>query len=136
MIEHCGYCLQANKVVNRTPTTLRYAALPPITTGVITQKWTVKIVKFEFDIKENAIESFNEALSKYEEGEAGDLKAFKFSITHLSHCIELVLKMYLQSLDESLVFSKCYKEVAKRAKSDDASLLDAFKALESEGYDF
>ena len=96
----------------------------------------MQIVKFKFDIKENAIDSFNEALSKYEEGEAGALKAFKFSITHLSHCIELVLKMYLQSLDESLVFSKCYKEVAKRAKADGVSLLEAFNALESEGYDF
>jgi hypothetical protein len=93
-------------------------------------------VKFKFDIKENAIDSFNEALSKYEEGEAGVLKAFKFSITHLSHCIELVLKMYLQSLDESLIFSKCYKEVAKRAKADGVSLLEAFNVLESEGYDF
>ncbi|TVL57309.1 hypothetical protein AYJ00_14290 [Shewanella algae] len=68
--------------------------------GVISPEWTVQIVKFKFDIKENAIDSFNEALSKYEEGEAGALKAFKFSITHLSHCIELVLKMYLQSLDK------------------------------------
>jgi len=93
-------------------------------------------LKFEFDIKENAIDSFNEALSKYEEGETGDLKAFKFAITHLSHCIELVLKMYIQTLDESLVFSKCYKEVNKRAKADGISLLDAYNILDSEGLDF
>jgi hypothetical protein len=93
-------------------------------------------LKFKFDIKENAIDSFNEALSKYEEGESGDLKAFKFSITHLSHCIELVLKMYLQTLNESLVFSKCYKEINKRAKADGVNLLDAYNALKSDSFDF
>jgi len=56
------------------------------------------LVKFKFDIKANAIDSFNEALAKYEQGQGGDLKAFKFSITHLAHSIELVLKMYLQTL--------------------------------------
>jgi len=96
----------------------------------------VPVLKFEFDIKDNAIDSFNEALSKYEQGEAGDLKAFKFAITHLSHCIELVLKMYLQTLDENLVFSKCYKEVTKRAKADGASLLEAYESLKSENLDF
>ncbi|MFI0472206.1 hypothetical protein ACGLWX_05705 [Halomonas sp. HMF6819] len=93
-------------------------------------------MKFKFDIKANAIDSFNEALTKYEQGQGGDLKAFKFSITHLAHSIELVLKMYLQSLDDNLVFSKCYKEVLKRSKMDETDLLSAFNALEGEGYDF
>lgn len=116
-----------------------YAEEVIILPGFLNRNASIKgggIVRFEFDIKENAIDSFNEALSKYEEGEAGELKAFKFSIIHLAHCIELVLKMYLQSLDESLVFSSCYKEVAKRAKADGSSLLDAFNSLEYEGCDF
>lgn len=93
-------------------------------------------MKFKFDIKANAIDSFNEALAKYEQGLGGDLKAFKFSITHLAHSIELVLKMYLQTLDDNLVFSKCYKEVLKRSKADETDLLLAFNALENEGFDF
>lgn len=93
-------------------------------------------MKFSFDIKSNAIDSFDEALAKYEQGQAGDTKSFKFAITHLAHCIELVLKMYLQTLDEFLVFSKCFKEVAKRAKSDGIDLLSAFTALKGEGFDF
>lgn len=93
-------------------------------------------MKFKFDIKANAIDSFNEALAKYEQGQDGDLKAFKFSITHLAHSIELVLKMYLQTLDNDLVFSKCYKEVLKRSKADETDLLSAFNALENEGTDF
>ncbi|MEL0613488.1 hypothetical protein [Marinomonas arenicola] len=93
-------------------------------------------MKLKFDIKANAIDSFNEALAKYEQGQGGDLKAFKFSITHLAHSIELVLKMYVQSLDENLVFSKCYKEVLKRSQTDETDLLSSFNALEGEGYDF
>lgn len=93
-------------------------------------------MKFSFDIKSNAIDSFNESLAKYEQGQADDIKSFKFAITHLAHCIELVLKMYLQTLDEFLVFSKCFREVAKRAKSDGVDLLSAFSALKAEEFDF
>lgn len=73
-------------------------------------------MKFSFDIKSNAIDSFNESLAKYEQGQAGDIKSFKFAITHLAHSIELVLKIYLQTLDEFLVFSKCFKEVEKKGQ--------------------
>jgi hypothetical protein len=93
-------------------------------------------LNFKFSIKENAIDSFNEALLKYEQGEGGDLKAFKFAISHLSHTIELVLKMYLQTLNENLIFNKCYQVVYKRSKADGVNLLIAFKNLESDGYDF
>ncbi|NEX75070.1 hypothetical protein [Aeromonas rivipollensis] len=93
-------------------------------------------MKLKFDIKTNAIDSFNEALSKYDQGQNGDLKSFKFAITHLAHCIELVLKMYLQTLNENLVFSSCYKKVSRRSNSDNVDLLSAFNALESEGFDF
>lgn len=94
------------------------------------------ILNFKFDIKANAIDSFNEALAKYEQGKNGELKAFKFAITHLSHCIELALKMYLQTLDENLVFTKCFKAVAARAKLDRVDLLAAFNSLETELFDF
>lgn len=93
-------------------------------------------MKFSFDIKSNAIDSFNESLAKYEQGQAGDIKSFKFAITHLAHSIELVLKMYLQTLDEFLIFSKCFKEVGKRAKSDGIDLLSAFSALKADRFDF
>ena len=93
-------------------------------------------MQFKFDIKANAIDSFNEALAKYEQGQSGDLRAFKFAITHLAHSVELVLKMYLQTLDENLIFSKCFKHVSKRAKDDNTDVLAAFNALKSENFDF
>jgi hypothetical protein len=93
-------------------------------------------VKFTLDIKSNAIDSFNEALAKYEEGVNGDIKSFKFAISHLSHSVELVLKMYLQKINEKLIYTKCYKEVEKRAKRDKSSLLHAAQSLTEEHYDF
>ena len=94
------------------------------------------ILKFAFDIKSNAIDSFDEALVKYNEGESGDVKAFKFAISHLSHSIELVLKMYLQTLDENLIFTRCYNAVLRRAKADASNLLVAFNAMAAESFDF
>lgn len=93
-------------------------------------------MKIKLDIKSNAIDSFNEALAKLESAQNGDSKAYKFTILYLSHAIELVLKMYLQNLDENLVFSKCYKKVKQRASEKKINLLDAFNELESEQFDF
>lgn len=74
-------------------------------------------MKIKLDIKSNAVDSFNEALAKFESAQNGDVKAYKFTILHLSHAIELVLKMYLQTLDENLVFSKCYQKVKQRSSA-------------------
>ena len=93
-------------------------------------------MKIKIDIKSNAIDSLNESFAKYELGENGELKAFKFSILHLSHCIELVLKMYLQTLDENLVFRNCFRKGTKKAKEENVDLLAAFHLLEDEGFDF
>ncbi|MFM5065885.1 hypothetical protein ACEUA9_12030 [Aeromonas caviae] len=93
-------------------------------------------MKIKLDIKSNAIDSFNEALAKLETAQEGDQKAYKFAILHLSHAIELVLKMYLQSLDESLVFSKCYNKVKQRAAEKKIDLLAAYHELKDEGFDF
>ncbi|ANS42370.1 hypothetical protein [Serratia inhibens] len=93
-------------------------------------------MRIKLDMKSNAIDSFNEALAKLESAQTGDLKSYKFTILHLSHAIELVLKMYLQTLDENLVFSKCYKKVKQRASEKKIDLLAAFYELEDDGFDF
>lgn len=93
-------------------------------------------MEFKLDLKSNALDSFNEAIRKFKQGEDGEYKAFKFAILHLSHCFELTMKMYIQSLDENLIFSKCFRAVKARAKSDKINLLEAFNKMEGEGYDF
>ena len=45
-------------------------------------------MEFKLDLKSNALDSFNEAIKKFQQGENGDYKAFKFAILHLSHCFD------------------------------------------------
>jgi len=94
------------------------------------------LMEYELDVKENALDSFNEALEKFEQGEAGELRHYKFAILHLSHFLELVLKLYIRSVDELLIFSKCFRVVEKRSKKEGINLLDAYELLVKENYDF
>lgn len=90
-------------------------------------------MEYELDIKENAMDSLNEALAKYELGEQGELRQYKFAILHFSHFLELILKLYISSVDEALLFSKCFRYVEKRVKQDRSNLLQAYEALCDEG---
>lgn len=93
-------------------------------------------MKINKDIKSNAIDSFNEALEKFKKAQQGDNRAYKFVISNISHAIELILKIYLQNLNENLIYSKSYKEVKKRSTGKGIDLLAAFHELESEKFDF
>lgn len=93
-------------------------------------------MKLKLDIKSNALDSFNEALVKFESGQSGNRTALKFSILHLSHCIELVLKLYVQTIDEYLIYRACYSKVIKASKDPNVSLLDAYASLKAGGLDF
>lgn len=90
---------------------------------------------YELEIKENALDSFNEALEKFEQGENGNTKSYKFAILHVSHFLELILKIYIISMDENLVFSKCYRHVSKKAKDEKTSILEAFEKIKEEDFD-
>ena len=92
-------------------------------------------MEYQLDIKENALDSFNEALAKFEQGENGELRQYKFAILHLCHFLELVLKLYVTSIDTNLVYSKCYRHVQKRAKKETVDLLQSYQLLCDEGYD-
>lgn len=91
---------------------------------------------YELDIKENALDSLKEALIKFEDGEAGNLRSFKFAIQNMAHFVELILKQYVMTINEHLVFDKCFKVISKRASKDSISLLDAHKTLLDEGFSF
>lgn len=58
----------------------------------------------ELDLLDNAIDSLNEALSKYQQGKKGDTKAYKFCIQHLSHFFELILKFYVTQSHPLLIY--------------------------------
>lgn len=83
-------------------------------------------------VKDNAIDSFNESLLKYKEGEEGDLRAYKFAILHMAHFLELTLKMYVQTLDANLVFTVGFFQVEKLVKAE-GGFLKALEKIKSTG---
>ncbi len=93
------------------------------------------VMEYQLDLQENAIDSFNEALAKYELGQRGELRQYKFAILHLSHFLELVLKLYIVTVDENLLYSDCYKQIATRAKQESISLLNAYNKIIEDGVD-
>ncbi|MBZ9559083.1 MULTISPECIES: hypothetical protein [unclassified Modicisalibacter] len=71
----------------------------------------------KLDLLDNAIDSLREALAKYEEGENGDQKAYKFAILHLSHFIELVFKHYIAEQHEFLIYKSPFADKLDKSKT-------------------
>ncbi|EIX9144952.1 hypothetical protein RHQ24_003943 [Klebsiella pneumoniae] len=92
-------------------------------------------MEYQLDLKENALDSFNEALEKFKQGESGELRHYKFAILHISHFLELVLKLYISSVNENLLFSKCYRHIEKRSKRDSIELLQAYELICKEDFE-
>lgn len=96
-----------------------------------------EIVEYSLNLEDNAIDSFNEALDKYKLGESGETRSYKFAILHLSHFVELLLKAYVSSVGEKLVFSKCFKKTKQWGKSNDESnIISAYNQLVNNKFDF
>lgn len=49
----------------------------------------------KLDLLDNAMDSLEEALKKFEEGDDGDQKAYKFCVLHMAHFIELIFKHHI-----------------------------------------
>ena len=91
---------------------------------------------YQLDIQENALDSFNEALVKYREGEAGKIRAYKFAILHMAHFLELVLKIYVQTLDVNLIYLANFRLFEKEAKAVGEDLLQHLNKRQSAGKQF
>ncbi|EKO3398654.1 hypothetical protein KW542_09105 [Vibrio fluvialis] len=94
------------------------------------------MAKYELDIIGNAMDSLHESLDKYAQGQDGDIRAHKFAILNFCHFMELILKHYISTVNENLIYSNVFKVVSKRAKADGISLIDAYEVLEEEEFDF
>lgn len=64
----------------------------------------------ELDLHENALDSFNEALTRFKEGAAGNVKAYKFAIQHLSHSIELLFKSHIAHMHPLLIYKNPFTQ--------------------------
>lgn len=88
----------------------------------------------KLNLLENAIDSLDEALKKYQAAQEGDAKAYKFCVLHLSHFFELVFKHYVAQISPLLV----YKTPAKKITVDSFTITldEAVVILENNGHQF
>lgn len=89
--------------------------------------------KHELDLLENAVDSLNEALRKYQEGIAGNSGAFKFAILHFSHFIELLLKHYVTLSHPLLIYKNPFSKNIQ--KENTIGVWEAVQFLKNEGHD-
>lgn len=71
----------------------------------------------ELDLFDNALDSLAEALSKFEEGDAGEHKAYKFAVLHMAHFIELIFKHHIASKHPLLIFKDPFARALDKNKT-------------------
>jgi hypothetical protein len=81
-------------------------------------------------IFENAIDSLNEGLRKYDLGE-DDHRAFKFSVLHVAHFVELYFKSEVVKRHRLFLYKNPFESPKKRTRTID--LWDALQFLENDG---
>lgn len=86
----------------------------------------------ELDLLDNATDSLNEALAKYQQGKAGDEKAYKFCVQHMAHFLELILKYYVTKSHPLLIYKNPFAKVIN-SESQTIGLFEAINFLKNEG---
>lgn len=71
---------------------------------------------YELDLFDNAIDSLNEAINKFEQCDLND-KALKFAILHVVHFVELFLKYYVSQEHELLIYFKPFEKINADSKT-------------------
>ncbi|OGS85773.1 MAG: hypothetical protein A2061_04055 [Gallionellales bacterium GWA2_59_43] len=87
----------------------------------------------QLDLLENALDSLAEALAKFEEGDAGDPKAYKFAVLHMAHFIELVFKHHIAQKHPLLIYKDPFGQKLDRNKT--ITLWDAVNFINNEAAD-
>lgn len=87
----------------------------------------------ELDLLENAIDSLVEALAKFEEGDEGEPKAYKFAVLHMAHFVELVFKHHIASKHLLLIYKDPFSAKIDRNKT--ITLWDAVNFINNEATD-
>ncbi|EHH2514636.1 TPA: hypothetical protein ACGVAU_004534 [Vibrio vulnificus] len=71
----------------------------------------------KLDLLDNAVDSLEEALVKFEEGEAGETKAYKFAVLHMAHFLELLFKYHLASIHPLLIYRDLFAKKVDKNKT-------------------
>ena len=95
--------------------------------GFTTFPATIKktILDVDFTLLDNAISSLEEGIKKFLEGKEADEKAFKFSVLHIAHFIELFFKYYVWKQHPLLVYSNQHKPI-----NDDSNTVTTDQAIQ------
>lgn len=88
-------------------------------------------MKHELGLLENALDSLNEALRKFQAGEAGDANAYKFAVLHFAHSLELLFKYYVAQSHPLLVYKNPFSKNIE--KENTIGLWEAVQFLKNEG---
>lgn len=84
----------------------------------------------QLDLLENALDSLAEALAKFEDGDAGEPKAYKFAVLHMAHFIELVFKHHIAQKHPLLIYKEPFGQKLDRNKT--ITLWDAVNFINNE----
>lgn len=87
----------------------------------------------QLDLLDNALDSLAEALAKFEEGDAGEPKAYKFAVLHMAHFIELVFKHHIAEKHPLLIYKEPFGQKLDRNKT--ITLWDAVNFINNEAAD-
>ncbi|MEG4315283.1 hypothetical protein U8L64_09765 [Pseudomonas sp. FIP_A4] len=91
-------------------------------------------MELKLDLLSNAIDSLREALEKYEQGSEQKIRAYKFSVLHLSHFLELLFKYHVSQSHPLLIYKNPFSK--NIAKENTITLWDAIQFLKNEGAEF
>ncbi|WP_157984416.1 hypothetical protein [Undibacterium parvum] len=84
----------------------------------------------QLGLLENAVDSLAEALLKYEEGEDGNAKAYKFAVLQMAHFIELIFKHHIAAKHPLLIYKDPFSP--KIDKNKTITLWDAINFINNE----
>ena len=71
----------------------------------------------DLDLMGNAIDSLVEALEKFEQGDKGNPKAYKFAVLHMAHFVELTFKHHITQKHPLLIYSRPFDEKLNTQKT-------------------
>ena len=89
----------------------------------------------KLDLLDNAMDSLEEALKKFEEGDRGDQKAYKFCVLHMAHFIELIFKHHITEKHPLLIYANPFAQKIDTATAKTIGLWEAVNFINNEDKD-
>lgn len=89
----------------------------------------------KLDLLDNAMDSLEEALKKFEEGDGGDQKAYKFCVLHMAHFIELIFKHHITEKHPLLIYANPFAPKIDPATAKTIGLWEAVNFINNEDKD-